>query len=73
MKADSVYLRHVLDAIAQIEEYVGEKSFDDFERSRLIQDGVIRQLGIVGEAARRVSDRLRKAHRSLWRCCKAES
>lgn len=55
MKSDRVLFQHILDAIAQIEQYLTNKSFDEFGESRLLQDGVIRELAIIGEAARRVS------------------
>ena len=32
-KADSVYLRHILDAINQIQEYVSEMSYETFAES----------------------------------------
>ena len=51
MKRDeSVYLRHILDAIARIEEYTGDVDEQAFRDRTLVQDGVIRQLEILGEA-----------------------
>ena len=41
---DSVYLRHILDAIGRIESYLQGVSRDRFLAESLIQDGVIRQL-----------------------------
>ena len=45
----------MVDAINQIEEYVKSLSLEEFENSRLIQDAVIRQVGIIGEATRKIS------------------
>ncbi|MCR4406815.1 MAG: DUF86 domain-containing protein [Anaerolineae bacterium] len=56
---DSVYLQHILDAIAKIEEYLQGVDEEIFYQQTLIQDGIIRQLEIVGEAAKRLSDELR--------------
>lgn len=64
-KDESVYLRHILDAIAQIETYLSDKTFADFDQSRLIQDAVIRQLEIVGEASRNLSDEFRQRHSGI--------
>ncbi len=51
MKRDElVYLRHVLDAIQRIEKYIGGVDEEAFRGRTLIQDGVIRQLEIIGEA-----------------------
>ena len=56
---DSVYLRHIMDAIDRIEEYLQGVDEDAFYEQALVQDGVIRQLEIIGEAVKRVSGKLR--------------
>ena len=56
MKRDeTVYLKHILDAIAKVETYLTGVDETAFKRSSLIQDGVIRQIEIIGEATRRLS------------------
>ena len=53
MKPDeSVYLRHILDAIAKAEVYVQGIDEAAFNQNTLIQDGVIRQIEIIGEVDR---------------------
>jgi uncharacterized protein with HEPN domain len=53
MKRDeTVYLRHILDAIARIEEYLQGIDGRAFKQRHLIQDGVIRQLEVIGEAVK---------------------
>lgn len=47
---DSVYLQHILDAIGRIEEYLMGVDEETFYEQSLVQDGVIRQLEIIGEA-----------------------
>ena len=59
---DTVYLRHIVDAIHRIERHLGGVSRDEFFESELVQDAVVRQLEIIGEAARNVSDDFRQAH-----------
>ena len=60
MKPDeSVYLQHMLDAIARVETYLQGVDEAKFKQTPLIQDGVIRQIEIIGEAARHVSNELR--------------
>lgn len=59
MRNDTVYLRHILDAIKQIEEYPGHLDYEGFSTSRLVQDGVIRQFEIIGEASKNVSEAMR--------------
>ena len=52
---DTVYLRHILDAIQRIQNYLAGVSYDEFLGNLLLQDGVVRQLEIIGEAATRFS------------------
>lgn len=64
-KNDAVFLRHILDAIGQIETYTAGLSYRQFAANRLVQDGVVRQLEIIGEATRNLSDEFRAQHPDL--------
>ena len=44
MKDDTVYLKHIADAIAQIEDYLHEKSFEEFTGNKMRQDAVVRRV-----------------------------
>lgn len=55
---DGTYLEHMLEAIARIRRYVGRTRRAGFLRNALLQDAVIRNIEIVGEAAGRVSAEL---------------
>ena len=67
MKDDSVYLIHVLECIKQIEEYT-INGREEFMNSRLIQDAVIRNIEIIGEATKQVSPGLRRQHPEIpWK------
>jgi uncharacterized protein with HEPN domain len=67
-KDDSVYLKHILDAISRIEEYIQTIKYEDFMDNHLIQDGVIRQIEIIGEATKRLSKEIRKRHSEIpWK------
>ncbi len=48
------YLRHILEAILRIEEYVADLDEVAFLSSKLVQDAVIRNIEIIGEAANNV-------------------
>lgn len=54
MSRDALYLRHILDAIQKIERYA-EVGHDAFLAESLRHDAVIRQMEIIGEAAKRLS------------------
>jgi len=63
MKRDeSFYLHHILDAIVKAEEYLQGLDEAAFSRNTLVQDGVIRQIEIIGEATKRLSPELRNRY-----------
>ena len=61
-KDDTVFLRHIRDAIQSVAGYVEGVTYDQFLRRRMIQDAVVRQLEIIGEASNNLSAGLREAH-----------
>jgi len=56
---DTVYLQHILDAITRTETYLQDIDEAAFMKNFLVQDGIIRQLEIMGEATKRLSAQLR--------------
>jgi uncharacterized protein with HEPN domain len=50
-----LYLQHILDSISTIGEYLENIDEVSFRATTLLQDGVIRQIQIIGEAAKRIS------------------
>ena len=68
MKDDHVYLRHILDAINQIEEYVENIDYAKFIHTRMVQDAIIREIEIIGEATKRLTEEIKEEHSSIpWR------
>lgn len=65
MKSNLPFLGHIADAIAAIEAYTGGGR-DAFMADRLVQDAVIRNFEIIGEAANRLSPELRKLSSFPW-------
>jgi uncharacterized protein with HEPN domain len=59
---DTVYLKHVRDACDRIAYYLQGVSSNKFNNNPLIQDGVIRQIEIIGEAIKRVSKELHSTY-----------
>jgi uncharacterized protein with HEPN domain len=65
---DTVYLRHILDSIERVERYVEDLTERDFLDDELRQDAVIRQLSIIGEAVKQLSDKVRDEYPSVpWK------
>lgn len=56
---DGIYLQHILDAIGKVQSYLQDVEEADFFDDSLVQDGVIRQIEIIGEATKRLSNELR--------------
>jgi uncharacterized protein with HEPN domain len=48
------YLGHILEAIERIEEYVSDMDELAFLSSKLVQDAVIRNIEIIGEASNNI-------------------
>ena len=68
MKNNAVYLLNILDAIDQIEEYTSDLKKDDFLNNRLVQDAVVRNFEIIGEATKNLSPSFRKKYAKMpWK------
>ncbi|MEK7104828.1 MAG: DUF86 domain-containing protein [Patescibacteria group bacterium] len=59
MKEDSVYLNHILEAINNILEDTDGFTEEKFLLDRTIKDAVTRNIEIVGEAVKLVSEKIR--------------
>ena len=67
-KDDIIYLKHIRDAINKIIRYVGTMKRREFLKDELVQDGVIRQIEIIGEAAKRLSRTFTETHPEIpWK------
>ena len=56
---DREYLAHICSAIDRINRYLNGKSESDFMADELTQDGVMRNLEIIGEAVSKLSPELK--------------
>lgn len=62
-----VYLAHILECIQKIERFTADGK-SRFHENDMVQDAVIRNLEIIGEAAKRIDDDYRAAHPDIpWR------
>jgi uncharacterized protein with HEPN domain len=59
---DSVYLLHIRDAIEKIQGYTRDITEQSFRSNTLVQDAVIRQIEIIGEATKRISQVTRQSN-----------
>jgi len=67
-KDDRVFLHHIFEAIQRIKEYTKHLSYEDFLNNNLVQDATIRQIEIIGEATKHISEKFRNIHKTIpWR------
>ena len=65
---DAGFIWDMLQAIAKIQQFTANLSFEDYLDSVLVQSAVERQLEILGEAAGRISPDFRSTHSDInWR------
>lgn len=64
-KIDLTYIGDVLDAIKRIESYLHGVSKEDFLGNHMMQDAVMHQIEIIGEASKNVSDEFQERHPEL--------
>jgi uncharacterized protein with HEPN domain len=65
---DKTRLQHIYDAIAEIESYVQESSYEVFQNNSMMQFACVKQLEIIGEAANHLSPHFIKLYSEIqWR------
>ena len=62
---DRECLAHIRNAIEKINRYLTGKRESDFMADELIQDGVMRNLEIIGEAVNKLSRELKSFHEDV--------
>ena len=61
MREDKLFLKDMLEAIENIRKYAGQ-GIEIFQNNELIQTWMIHHLQIIGEAARKISEPLKKQY-----------
>jgi len=64
---DRIYSKHILEAIQGIETFTAGMAFSDFEKDIKTQLAVTRELEIIGEAAKRLSEEFKEKQRQIPR------
>jgi uncharacterized protein with HEPN domain len=67
-KRDPANLFDMLEASAKVQSFLKNKTLEDFLKDDMLQAAVERNIGIIGEAARRISEELKQEHPEIpWR------
>lgn len=67
-KEPKVFLEDISAAAGKIEKFTKGLTFDDFLDNELVSDAVIKNILVIGEAAKNIPDEVRKAYPDIeWR------
>ncbi len=63
-----LYLEDILHSIKRIRKYTENLSFEDFSTEILIQDAVMRNLEVIGEAVKNIPEEVKRKKKNMeWR------
>ena len=67
-RPDRLYITDILSCISKIREYIKNDDYDSFTEIEITQDAVLRNLEIIGEASRNITEKTKlKAKNIPWK------
>ena len=67
-KDDLVFIKHILDSIDAIKEFSKNISKEELISNRLKQSAIVREIEIIGEAVKNISENLKNKNRKIeWK------
>ncbi|SIQ68658.1 HepT-like ribonuclease domain-containing protein [Halanaerobium kushneri] len=68
MRRPEVYLKDILNSTNKVQNYSGDMSFEEFKEKEMVQDAILRNLEIIGEAVKNIPADIREEYPDLeWR------
>ncbi|MFC1682100.1 DUF86 domain-containing protein [Nanoarchaeota archaeon] len=68
MKDDLIFIKHILESINAIEEFSKDIDKKELKSNRLKQSAIVREIEIIGEATKNISDSLKDKYPEIpWR------
>ena len=68
IKDDLAYVDHILNCIRKINEFSHGLSFKQFRTNELVQDAILRNIEIIGEASKKISQETKQTYYKIhWR------
>lgn len=64
-RGDVPALKDILEAIGRVQRYIGTMSLSDFLENTEKQDAIARNLGVIGEAVKKISPEFRRKHEEI--------
>ena len=63
-----MFIEDTLEAINKIESYINDLDYESFSQNNMVIDAVIRNLEIIGEAIKNISDDVKKKYPTVpWK------
>ena len=62
---DSARVRHMLESSLEAIEFLGDTSFENFRKNRIVANAIVRSLEVIGEAANQVTQEFKDDHRDI--------
>ena len=68
MRRPEVYLRDILNSINKVQNYSENMSYKEFKEKEMVQDAIVRNLEIIGEAVKNIPADIREDYPAIeWR------
>ena len=68
MKDDLTYIEHINECIDKIKRFTSQLTRENFNNNEMVQDAVIRNIEIIGEAAKQISNQFRDQYTDIpWK------
>jgi len=68
IKNDLAYIDNIIDCIRKIKEFSSGLTLKDFKTNELVQDAIIRNIEIIGEASKKISKNTKQTyHKIPWK------
>ena len=68
MKDDLTYIEHINESIDKIKRFTSQLTRENFNNNEMVQDAVIRNIEIIGEAAKQISNQFRDQYTDIpWK------
>lgn len=68
MKDDLAFIHHILDSINAIEDFSKNLSKEELASNRLKQSAIVREIEIIGEAVKNMSENIKNKHKEIeWK------
>jgi uncharacterized protein with HEPN domain len=67
-KNDLAYIDHILDSIRKIQKFSKTLTLKEFSDNELVQDAIIRNIEVIGEASKKISTDTKKTYGDIpWK------